>query len=91
VAARAQREDGGPALVRRSWGSGSRWRGRSSTSAKTPWSPVNRFFPGLLLEAFVAGGTSEVSASRGFLTVSVYVLIAATIAAPTFAWRDVTG
>ena len=39
----------------------------------------------------MAGGTSEVSASRAFLTVTAYVLIATTIAATSFARRDVTG
>jgi ABC-2 type transport system permease protein len=67
------------------------WAGPLEHILQDAWSPVNRFFPGLLLEAFVAGGTSEVSASRSFLTIAVYVLIAATIAATTFARRDVTG
>jgi len=39
----------------------------------------------------VAGGTTDVSASRALLTVTVYLMIAATIAATTFARRDVTG
>jgi hypothetical protein len=47
-------------------------------------------FPGLLLEAFVAGGTSEVSATRAFVTVGVYVAAATAIAATVFARRDVT-
>jgi ABC-2 type transport system permease protein len=54
------------------------------------WSPADRLFPGLLLEDFVAGGTSEVSASRALLTVAAYVVIAAAIAATTFARRDLT-
>jgi hypothetical protein len=48
-------------------------------------------FPGLLLEAFVAGGTTDVSASRALLTVTLYLVIAGTIAGTVFARRDVTG
>ena len=51
---------------------------------------ASRFFPGLLLEAFVAGGTSAVSAGRALATIAVYVTIAAAIAATVFARRDVT-
>jgi hypothetical protein len=40
------------------------------------------------LEAFVAGGTSEVSAARAFLTVAVYVAVAAALAGTIFARRD---
>jgi ABC-2 type transport system permease protein len=54
------------------------------------WSPAERIFPGLLLEAFVAGGTPEVGVGRAALTVSIYVLIAAAIAAASFARRDIT-
>jgi ABC-2 type transport system permease protein len=67
------------------------WAGPVEHILQDAWSTVNRFFPGLLLEAFVAGGTDEVSASRALLTVAVYVTIAATIAAVTFARRDITG
>ena len=54
------------------------------------WSTATRVFPGLLLEAFVAGGTDDVSAVRALLTVAVYMAAAAAIAATTFARRDVT-
>jgi ABC-2 type transport system permease protein len=72
-------------------GIGIAWAGPVEHILQDAWSPVNRYFPGLLLEAFVAGGTSEVSASRALLTVVVYVGIAVAIAATTFARRDVTG
>jgi len=52
--------------------------------------PATRFFPGLLLEAFVAGGTPEVSAVRASLTVTVYVVAAAVASCTVFARRDVT-
>jgi ABC-type transport system involved in multi-copper enzyme maturation permease subunit len=71
-------------------GIGIAWAGPVEHILQDAWSPVNRYFPGLLLEAFVAGGTSEVSASRALLTVMVYVGIAVAIAAMTFARRDVT-
>lgn len=67
------------------------WAGPFEHLLQDAWDPANRLFPGLLLEAFVAGGTIDVSASRALLTVTVYLMIAATIAATTFARRDVTG
>jgi ABC-2 type transport system permease protein len=66
------------------------WAGPFEHLLRDAWSPAQRFFPGLLLEAFVAGGTSEVSASRALFTVTAYVMIAAIIAATTFARRDIT-
>jgi ABC-2 type transport system permease protein len=66
------------------------WAGPFEHLIQDAWDPANRLFPGLLLEAFVAGGTTDVSASRALLTVTVYLMIAATIAATTFARRDVT-
>jgi hypothetical protein len=66
------------------------WAGPFEQLLQDAWDPAGRFFPGLLLEAFVAGGTSEVSAARAFLTVAVYVTVAATVAGAVFARRDVT-
>jgi ABC-2 type transport system permease protein len=66
------------------------WAGPFEHLLQDAWEPVQRFFPGLLLEAFVAGGTSAVSATRAFVTVSVYIAAAAAIAATVFARRDVT-
>jgi hypothetical protein len=60
------------------------WAGPFEHLLQDAWDPANRLFPGLLLEAFVAGGTTDVSASRALLTVTVYLAIAATIAATTF-------
>jgi hypothetical protein len=65
------------------------WTCRSAVLCQVN-SREGRLFPGLLLEAFVAGGTTDVGASRALLTVTVYLLIAATITATTFARRDVT-
>jgi ABC-2 type transport system permease protein len=66
------------------------WAGPFEHLLQDAWNPAQRFFPGLLLEAFVAGGTSDVSMTRAFLTVAVYVVIAAAVAATTFTRRDVT-
>jgi hypothetical protein len=66
------------------------WAGPFEHIVRDAWDPASRYFPGLLLEAFVAGGTSAVSATRAFLTVAVYVTLAAAIAATVFSRRDVT-
>jgi ABC-2 type transport system permease protein len=66
------------------------WAGPFEHLLQDAWGPAQRFFPGLLLEAFVAGGTSDVSATRALVTVSAYVAVAAAIAATLFARRDVT-
>jgi ABC-2 type transport system permease protein len=66
------------------------WAGPLEHIVQDAWGAATRFFPGLLLEAFVAGGTSDVSAERALVTVAVYLAIAAAIAGTTFARRDVT-
>jgi ABC-2 type transport system permease protein len=66
------------------------WAGPFEHLLQDAWGPSGRFFPGLLLEAFVAGGTSAVSETRAFLTVAVYALVAAVVAGMVFARRDVT-
>jgi ABC-2 type transport system permease protein len=66
------------------------WAGPFEHLMQDGWSPASRFFPGLLLEAFSAGGTVEVSATRAFVTVAAYVVVAAAVAATVFARRDVT-
>jgi ABC-2 type transport system permease protein len=66
------------------------WAGPFEHLLQDAWGPAGRFFPGLLLEAFVAGGTATVSVTRAFLTVAVYVVLAAALAGTIFARRDVT-
>lgn len=66
------------------------WAGPFEHIVQDAWDPANRFFPGLLLEALGAGGTSEVSVGRALILVSIYVAIAAAIAAFVFSRRDVT-
>src|SRR6266508_4312374 len=43
------------------------WAGPFEHLFQDAWTPAERFFPGLLLEAFVAGGTHEVGVWRAFL------------------------
>jgi ABC-2 type transport system permease protein len=71
-------------------GIGIAWAGPVEHILQDAWSPSERVFPGLLLEAFVAGGTTEVSASRALLSVALYVTLASAIAALTFTRRDIT-
>jgi ABC-2 type transport system permease protein len=66
------------------------WAGPFEHLLQDAWDPAGRFFPGLLLEAFVAGGTSAVSATRALLTLAIYVAVAAAVAGTVFARRDVT-
>jgi ABC-2 type transport system permease protein len=66
------------------------WAGPFEHLLQDAWSPADRVFPGLLLEDYVAGGTTEVSASRALLTLTVYLAIAAAISATTFVRRDIT-
>jgi ABC-2 type transport system permease protein len=66
------------------------WAGPFEHLLQDAWEPAQRFFPGLLLEAFVAGGTSQVSATRSLLTVALYGAAAAALAGTLFARRDVT-
>jgi ABC-type transport system involved in multi-copper enzyme maturation permease subunit len=66
------------------------WAGPFEHLLQDAWDPAQRYFPGLLLETFVAGGTSGVSATRALVTVTVYVAAAAAIAGASFARRDIT-
>ena len=70
-------------------GIGIAWAGPFEHLLQDAWKPATKVFPGLLLEAFVAGGTTEVTAARALATVSVYAVVACVIAAAVFARRDV--
>jgi ABC-2 type transport system permease protein len=71
-------------------GIGLAWSGPIEHLTQNAWPEAVRYFPGLLLESFVAGGTPEISAARALLTVSAYVAVAGAVAGLTFARRDVT-
>ena len=66
------------------------WSGPFEHLLEDAWSPAERWFPGLLLEALAAGGTAAVSASRALTLVALYVLAAAIAAAIVFRRRDIT-
>jgi ABC-2 type transport system permease protein len=66
------------------------WAGPFEHLVQEAWGPASRLFPGLLLEAFVAGGTPDVGALRASLTVAAYVAVAVVVAGTVFARRDVT-
>jgi hypothetical protein len=67
------------------------WAGPLEHITQNSVSSVAKVFPGLLLEAFAAGGTAEVSATQAFVTLAAYVALAAVIAGTLFSRRDVTG
>jgi ABC-2 type transport system permease protein len=66
------------------------WAGPFEHLLQEAWDPASRVFPGLLLEAFAAGGTADVSAGRAFATLAVYLALAATVAGLVFSRRDIT-
>ena len=66
------------------------WAGPVEHLVSDGWVTANRVFPGLLLEAFVADGTTDVSTGHAFATLIVYLVAAGAIAMFTFARRDVT-
>jgi ABC-2 type transport system permease protein len=71
-------------------GIGIAWAGPLEHLLQDAWGSAGRVFPGLLLEAFVAGGTEAVSASRALATVAAYVAAAAAVAGVVVTRRDVT-
>jgi len=71
-------------------GIGIAWSGPLEHLVQNAWPAAVKVFPGLLLEAFVAGGTPEISGTRALVTATAYVGIAAALAVVTFSRRDVT-
>ena len=65
------------------------WAGPFEHLLQDAWRSADHVFPGLLLEAFVAGGTATTTASRALATVAGYLVLAAAVAGITFARRDV--
>ena len=66
------------------------WAGPIEHLVQNAWVGAGRWFPGLLLEAFAGGGTSEVTAGRAIATVAIYATVAAIVALTVFRRRDVT-
>jgi ABC-type transport system involved in multi-copper enzyme maturation permease subunit len=71
-------------------GVGIAWFGPFEHILQNNWSTASRVFPGLGLEAFVAGGTPDVTAGRALVVVVIYVVATTAIAATLFVRRDVT-
>jgi hypothetical protein len=71
-------------------GVGIAWAGPIEHLVQDAWTTSSRVFPGLLLEAFAAGGTDQVSAGRALVTGGVYVAVAAAVMFTVFSRRDVT-
>jgi hypothetical protein len=71
-------------------GVGIAWAGPLEHLVQNAWPGATRLFPGLLLEAFVAGGTPDVTAGRALAAIAPYTVVAAAIAAVHFARRDIT-
>ena len=69
-------------------GIGIAWAGPFEHILQDAWRAAARWFPGLLLEAFAAGGTPEVSMARAAVLLAVYVSVTAAVAATLFARRD---
>lgn len=65
------------------------WAGPFEHILADAWSGANALFPGLLLEAFVAGGRDDVSAGQALATSALYGALAAGVAGLTFVRRDV--
>jgi ABC-type transport system involved in multi-copper enzyme maturation permease subunit len=66
------------------------WSGPFEHLLQDAWAGASRWFPGLLLEALAAGGTTAVSLTRALAVVALYVAAAVTAAAIVFARRDIT-
>ena len=56
------------------------WAGPFEHLLANVWAGANQWFPGLVLESLIAGGTDELSLTRGVITAAVYVGIAGAIA-----------
>lgn len=54
------------------------------------WSPAGRIFPGLSLDAVVAGGSAELSAVGAVALATAWIVAAAAVSAVAFSRRDVT-
>lgn len=65
------------------------WAGPFEHLLQDAWEPASRVLPGLLLEAFVTGGTDQVAAGRALGTAAAYTVVAAVVGAVVLARRDV--
>jgi len=66
------------------------WAGPFEHLFSNVWAGANQWFPGLVLESLIAGGTDDLSLTRAAMTATVYVGIAGAIALGLTTRRDVT-
>jgi hypothetical protein len=66
------------------------WAGPFEHLLENVWAGASQWFPGLVLESLIAGGTDELSLMRAVITAFVYVGIAGAIAIGLSTRRDVT-
>jgi hypothetical protein len=66
------------------------WFGPFEHIIQNNWSGASRVFPGLGLEAFAAGGTTDVTVGRAIAVAALYAVAAAALACTLFARRDIT-
>lgn len=66
------------------------WAGPFEHLVADAWTAGNQWFPGLVLQSLIAGGTDELSLARAVMTAIVYTALAATLALFLTARRDVT-
>jgi ABC-2 type transport system permease protein len=71
-------------------GIGIAWAGPFEHLFQDAWSGAARWFPGLLLEAVAANGTTEVTVGRALAVAAVFAVAALAASVTVFARRDVT-
>ncbi|MCU1461816.1 MAG: putative transporter integral rane protein [Acidimicrobiales bacterium] len=66
------------------------WAGPFEHLVANAWTTGNQWFPGLVLQSLIAGGTNELALGRALVMGLVYVGVAATATLALVATRDVT-
>lgn len=66
------------------------WAGPFEHIVARAWSAGNQWFPGLVLQSLIAGGTGDLALGRALLTGALYVGVAAAAGLALTATRDVT-
>jgi len=66
------------------------WAGPFEHLFANVWTAGTRWFPGLVLESLIGGGTTDLGLARAVMTAVIYVAIAGAIALRLTARRDVT-
>ncbi|MEA3018938.1 MAG: type transport system permease protein [Actinomycetota bacterium] len=66
------------------------WAGPFEHLVSNAWTAGNQWFPGLVLQSVIAGGTTELALGRAVITGLLYVAIAAAAALALTSARDIT-